>query len=100
MAVVTVLNGALAANTPGAWVAVPSSRAYTIQIVTSAGNPMAFDISVDGVNAMPLNQNPKLISSSGSEPRAFSLVDVPIAWMRANNVSGASATAVVSVQAQ
>lgn len=96
MAVTTVFDGTLAANTNGSWVAVPSSRAYTMQVVGGLG----FDLSVDGVTAMPLNQKPTLISPSGSQPLAFSLVDVPIAWMRATNGSSASVIGKIYVQAQ
>jgi hypothetical protein len=90
MAATTVFDGTLAANTPGSWVAVASSRAYTVQVV--GGQGLGVQVSVDGTNVLDLNQKLLLVSSSQTDPKTYSLIDTPVAWMRANNSSSASIT--------
>lgn len=91
MAVTTVFDGTLAAGAQGAWVAIPASRAYGIQ---SAPGYVNFQFSIDGANPIRLNSayikgaNGSNLPESGI---AYSVVDFPAAFMRADNSQGTSA---------
>lgn len=95
MAAVSVINGTLAANTAGPWVAIPEARLYVIQASQSSGNQFMVEMSIDGVSALNVSINTSVVG----EPRVIKVVDLPALWVRARNPSAASATGKIDLSA-